>query len=111
MILNTKGYPILADLNGAKILKKNDRTYTLNGIGDINYFPPERLQGSNGYSFEYDFWTLGILLYELVCGYLPFNFDSGESPMKIMAKIIEGAFDFPDYMRDPTTISLISQVF
>jgi serine/threonine protein kinase len=30
------------------------------------------MQGK-GYSFEADYWSFGVLLYELICGKLPFD--------------------------------------
>ena len=33
---------------------------------------PERLQG-DGHSYEADLWSFGVLLYELLVGYLPFG--------------------------------------
>ena len=46
------------------------KTYTI--IGTPHYMAPEVFEGK-GYSFEADYWSLGILLYEFICGRLPFG--------------------------------------
>lgn len=43
------------------------------------------------YSSKCDLWSLGVIMYILLCGEPPFN---GETDEKIMAKIMKGKFDF-----------------
>jgi cGMP-dependent protein kinase len=34
---------------------------------------PEIVYEYNGYSYSVDYWSMGVMLYEMVCGYLPFG--------------------------------------
>lgn len=41
--------------------------------GTPNYMAPEILDGKNGYSYEVDIWSIGIIIYTLLIGKLPFE--------------------------------------
>lgn len=60
--------PQLIDFGFAK--QVTDRTYTLCGTPD--YLAPELVLGK-GHNKGVDYWALGILVYEMLCGYAPFT--------------------------------------
>ena len=68
MMVMPNGYPKLIDFGTAKIV--TDRTYTI--IGTPHYMAPEVILGKS-YDFSVDLWSLGIMLYEFICGGVPFG--------------------------------------
>ena len=88
ILINSDGYIKLTDFTFSKKLKK-DLTYSIVGLPE--YYSPEMINQS-GYNKCIDFWQLGILLYEMLVGYVPF-LDS--NPMNLYHKIQKGKIDFP----------------
>jgi serine/threonine protein kinase len=64
-------------------LKKNEEKLTRDGglVGTPTYMAPERLQGQQ-YDGRSDVYSLGILLYEMLCGHAPF--ESEVDPVAVM---------------------------
>jgi len=83
------GYSKLTDFGFAKIMEPGTRTYTL--CGTPEYIAPEVLL-NKGHGKPVDWWTLGILIYEMIVGYPPFV---DEDPMGIYQKILSGKIVFP----------------
>jgi cGMP-dependent protein kinase len=75
-------------------------------IGTPNYMAPETLAGK-GYSFPADLWSLGIVLFEFMAGFVPFGEDA-EDPLQIYQEIIKNTLKFPKHMKDQTINSFIS---
>lgn len=93
IIVDFDGYLKLCDLGLGKILLSNSqRTYTI--VGTYYYMAPEMIQGK-GYSFYVDYWSLGIVLFELFYGYLPFG-EGIEDPYEIYTEILENQVKFPN---------------
>ena len=76
------GYIKLIDFGTAKAI--NDRTKTI--IGTPHYMAPEVILGE-GYSFKVDFWSIGICMYEFMCGGVPFG-ENHEEAMDVYISII-----------------------
>ncbi len=86
VLINQNGYIKLTDFELVKNLE--DRTYTL--CGTPGYMAPEIIL-NRGYGYGVDWWAMGVLLYEMICGVDPFTDDS---PMKIFENILEGKIKF-----------------
>eukprot|EP01063_Lacrimia_lanifica_P013528 TRINITY_DN20171_c0_g1_i1.p1 TRINITY_DN20171_c0_g1~~TRINITY_DN20171_c0_g1_i1.p1 ORF type:complete len:328 (+),score=91.11 TRINITY_DN20171_c0_g1_i1:83-1066(+) len=66
-------------------------TYTLCGVPE--YTAPEVYHcRDDGYSFSVDWWSLGIVVYEMLCGYTPFF---GETPEQVMKMAMSDQIQFP----------------
>ena len=76
------GYIKLIDFGTAKEIK--DKTKSI--IGTPQYMAPEVILGDL-YSFEIDYWSIGICLYEFCCGILPFG-DNEEDPLNIYMAVL-----------------------
>eukprot|EP00747_Dinoflagellata_sp_TGD_P032244 gnl/TRDRNA2_/TRDRNA2_135853_c1_seq1.p1 gnl/TRDRNA2_/TRDRNA2_135853_c1~~gnl/TRDRNA2_/TRDRNA2_135853_c1_seq1.p1 ORF type:complete len:344 (-),score=93.41 gnl/TRDRNA2_/TRDRNA2_135853_c1_seq1:41-1072(-) len=87
MLIMVDGYIKLTDFGFAKVCE--NRTYTL--CGTPEYIAPEVLL-NKGHGKAVDWWTLGILSYEMLVGYPPFV---DEDPMRIYQKILAGKLAFP----------------
>ena len=87
-MINGDGFLNLIDFGFAKVVTK--RTYTI--CGTPEYIAPEILL-NQGHGKAVDWWTFGILLYEMLAGYPPFQDDD---PMNIYRKIINTKLRYPD---------------
>ena len=77
----------LIDFGLSKASRNNRQLTTM--AGTPYYMAPEVLEGA--YSKKADIWSLGVLLYTLVCGYLPFQ---GQNAAEVFRKIKEADFHF-----------------
>ncbi|KAF2144331.1 uncharacterized protein K452DRAFT_156955 [Aplosporella prunicola CBS 121167] len=91
LLLDRHGHLKITDFGFAKEVP--DITWTLCGTPD--YLAPE-VVASKGYNKSVDWWSLGILIFEMLCGFTPF-WDGG-SPMKIYENILKGRVKYPPYV-------------
>lgn len=89
LLLDSKGFLKLTDFGFAKEITK--QTYTLCGTPD--YLAPEIVLGK-GHGKSVDWWTLGVLIYEMIAGYPPFY---SNKPMKTYAKILHARVKYPTH--------------
>eukprot|EP01134_Creolimax_fragrantissima_P001113 CFRG1113T1 len=102
LLVDSKGHLKLIDFGFAKKLGIIEKTFTICGTPD--YIAPEMIVG-HGYGREADYWAIGVLTFELLCGFPPFitlnprtgraNFnDVKQSKFKVPGWITPAANDF-----------------
>lgn len=74
--------------------------------GSPAYAAPELIQGKAYIGSEADVWSMGVLLFALLCGYLPFDDDNC---MILYRKITRGKYDNPKWL-SPGSILLLNQM-
>ncbi|CAK9300668.1 unnamed protein product [Gordionus sp. m RMFG-2023] len=91
ILLDESGYAKIVDFGFAKKIGFGRKTWTFCGTSE--YVAPEIIL-NKGHDFSADFWSLGILIFELLVGRPPFSF---YDPMKTYNSILKGieAVDFP----------------
>ena len=70
------------------------------------YSAPEVILGES-YGIAIDYWSLGVVLYELLIGGLPFG-DLSTNPLEIYDLVIHSELTFPSYFNDTTYIDIIT---
>lgn len=101
VLIDKEGYLKLTDFGFAKVVQS--RTYTL--CGTPEYLAPEILL-NKGHGKPVDWWTVGVLIYEMNAGIDPFN---DEDPMVVYQKILKGKVKFPSSF-NPNTKSLVKHL-
>ena len=77
----------ITDFGIAMALNNNELTQTNSVMGSVHYLPPEQASGS-GSTIKSDIYSLGILMFELFTGHVPFK---GDNAVEIAIK----------HMKDP----------
>ena len=63
--------------------------------GSPSYAAPEIIKGNKYDGFKIDIWCCGIILYAMVCGFLPFD---GENNKELFKKVVECKPEYPDFL-------------
>ena len=87
----------ITDFGIAMALNATQLTQTNSAMGSVHYFPPEQASGK-GSTLKSDVYSLGIMMYELLTGYLPFRGDNAvEIALKHLKEPIPSVrSDFPN---------------
>ena len=100
------------DLKPENLLLSRDLTLKIIDFGLSNYFDkkllstpcgspcyasPEMVSGNKYNGFKIDIWSTGIILYAMLCGYLPFEDKDNDV---LFAKILKCKLDLPRHLSD-----------
>eukprot|EP01043_Picozoa_sp_COSAG02_P020142 COSAG02_NODE_986_length_15452_cov_17.818602_11_plen_1305_part_00 len=120
ILMTTDGIVKIADFGASKDASVN--SLPKSKVGTISYMAPEvtsvnKEDTKSRYGAGADIWSLGVILYVLMCCKYPFGFDGpkrlgGMQPHIVYAKIRRGAeaVDFPETF-SPELVELLTGIF
>eukprot|EP01121_Diplochlamys_sp_Union-15-3_P016527 TRINITY_DN5639_c0_g1_i1.p1 TRINITY_DN5639_c0_g1~~TRINITY_DN5639_c0_g1_i1.p1 ORF type:complete len:371 (-),score=50.49 TRINITY_DN5639_c0_g1_i1:57-1148(-) len=95
-----QGEPIAEFIKGHVVAQT--RTLANSYVGTMEYVAPEVI-GTSGYTTAVDWWTLGVLLFEMLYGITPFY---ANTQGELNDRILHGKFSFPKKInRQPVKVS------
>ncbi|XP_035465837.1 ribosomal protein S6 kinase alpha-5 isoform X3 [Scophthalmus maximus] len=87
ILLDSSGHIVLTDFGLSKEFDQVERAFSI--CGTIEYMAPEIVEGGeSGHDKAVDWWSLGVLMYELLTGGSPFTVDGDENSHTDIAKRI-----------------------
>ena len=101
MILDD-GMVKITDFGIAMAVNASDLTQTNSVMGSVHYLPPEQASG-RGSTIKSDIYSLGIMLYEMLAGTMPFR---GETAVEIAMKHLKSPMPSIRKLRDDVPQSL-----
>ncbi len=95
----------IMDFGIAKLLGERNLTQTNTKVGSLYYMSPEQINTPKDVDYRSDLFSLGIVLFEMVTGKLPYDTDS-DSDYKLMGEIMNTPIPNPrnyrQYISDET---------
>lgn len=95
ILLDEEGHCKVVDFGFSRACGTSDMMKT--NVGTPAYLSPEQLNGkfTNGYGRLVDWWSFGIITYELMTGKTPFCRSNKESSYAIYTRVLKGKISFP----------------
>jgi len=84
----------IMDFGIAKLLGERGLTGTGSKVGTLYYMSPEQIERPRDVDYRTDLYSLGIVLFEMVTGKLPFDTDT-DSDFKLMSQIVNNPIPDP----------------
>ena len=86
-ILQVEGTNVKISDFGTALRENSDVTQIFDAVGSPAYMSPEQIGGGD-LTFQTDIYSLGVVMYQLLCGYLPF---AAKSQVELFRKILNGS--------------------
>ncbi|KAG1665295.1 hypothetical protein FOA52_015872 [Chlamydomonas sp. UWO 241] len=102
LLLDSKGYLKITDFGFVKQVRRGTKTYTT--CGTPEYLAPEIIM-NKGHGQSADWWALGVLVFELVSGMVPFHH---EDRLTMFRRICHRDLTFPRHFSNSLQDLLLS---
>lgn len=93
LLLDLKKDIKIVDFGLSNLYKENELLST--ACGSPCYAAPEMIAGNKYKGLNVDIWSSGVILFALICGYLPF--DDDDTPI-LYKKIMKGDYTIPSFV-------------
>ncbi len=98
IMLTRRGTVKVTDFGLARLQQRGTQATVTQGVaGTLNYMSPEQVKGRSDLDHRSDLYALGMVLYEMLAGRLPF--DKKQSDFAKMRTIVEEDLPAPDAFR------------
>lgn len=106
LLLDANGHIAVTDFGLSKENIETDDGKAYSFCGTVEYMAPE-VVSRKGHTFAADWWSFGVLMFEMLTGQLPFQ---GEHRKETMSQILKAKLGMPDYL-SPEAQSLLRALF
>jgi len=79
----------------SNLYKEGEKLKT--ACGSPCYAAPEMIKGEKYHGLGADIWSSGVILYAMVCGYLPFE---DQNTKKLYQKILKAEYKLPETLSE-----------
>lgn len=93
LLLTHDKYIKIVDFGLSNTYKTGETLKT--ACGSPCYAAPEMIAGKRYFGSQVDIWSCGVILYALICGYLPFE---DPNTTNLYKKILNGDFKIPKFL-------------
>jgi len=85
-------FGLMRELNNENFLQTN------NPIGTVSYKPPEAFNKDSVITAEWDIWSLGVILLEMLSGKIPYN--TADSFAQFLTDVFKGRIKLPPFPKE-----------
>ncbi len=87
ILVNADGLVKVADFGIARVAGSNTISKADSVMGSVHYFSPEQAKGED-VTFASDIYSVGVVMYEMLTGYVPFD---GDTPVSVALQHISAS--------------------